>query len=245
MLNERLMHSPKPRRMNNHRAVLHHRHLYLTVLAGGATTLAVELSASRLLGPFFGTSTVVWAGIIGLILIYLAAGYFIGGHWADRAPTSVRFYQIVAWGAFASGITPFGARFLLPVMASSGLPLGLATPLSLLVLFMVPVTLLGCIPPFAVRLALATRDQTGRVAGQIYAVSTLGSVGGALVPVLYLLPEVGTTTTFLLFADVLLLMALLGLILYDRRQFIRLLWMPAIHILLWASQLVAGLPAPL
>ena len=71
------------------------------------TTLGVELSAGRLLDPFFGNSLVVWASIIGLILLYLTVGYFVGGRWADKDPRASTMFQITAWGAFWVGLTPF------------------------------------------------------------------------------------------------------------------------------------------
>src|SRR5215510_7403532 len=89
------------------------KYLYLTVFTSGMTTLAVELSASRLLGNVFGTSNIVWANVIGLILLYLTVGYFIGGRWADRSPHYTTFYRILIWGAFLSALIPLVARPIL------------------------------------------------------------------------------------------------------------------------------------
>ena len=86
------------------------KYLYFTVFVSGMTTLGIEFAASRLLGSVFGTSNLVWASIIGLILIYLTVGYFLGGKVADRYPNYEVFYTILIWGAFSAGLVPFIAR---------------------------------------------------------------------------------------------------------------------------------------
>ncbi len=83
------------------------KYLYFTVFVSGMTTLGIEFAASRLLGSVFGTSNLVWASIIGLILIYLTVGYFVGGKLADRYPKFDVFYSILVWGAFTAGLVPF------------------------------------------------------------------------------------------------------------------------------------------
>ena len=92
------------------------RYLLFTVFISGMTTLAAELAASRLIGNVFGTSNIVWASIIGLILIYLTIGYFLGGRWADANPSLAAMYRILAWGAFTLGLVPYIAG---PVLRSA------------------------------------------------------------------------------------------------------------------------------
>ena len=194
---------------------MNRKYLYFTVFASGMTTLAVELTASRLLGSVFGTSNLVWASIIGLILIYLTLGYFIGGRWADRWPQAEPFYAILAWGAFTSGLVPFVARPVLRLAADAfdELRMGVLVGsfVTVLVLFIIPITLLGTISPYAIRLALDDSRKAGQVSGMIYAISTLGSFVGTFIPVIVLIPLIGTTFTFLVFALFLNLVALLGL----------------------------------
>lgn len=207
------------------------RYLYFTVFVSGMTTLAIEFAASRLLGSVFGTSNLVWASIIGLILIYLTAGYFIGGRWADRSPYPQTLYGIIAWGAFLAGIVPLVARPVLRLAADAfdqlqvGVLFGSFT--AVLVLFSVPVTLLGMVSPFAIRLAISDAQSAGRVSGRIYAISTLGSFVGTFLSVLVFIPLVGTSWTFFVFSEFLLLVAVAGMLISAGwRKSLRVAWMP-------------------
>lgn len=208
-------------------------YIYFTVFVAGMTTLAAELSASRLIGNVFGTSNLVWASIIGLILIYLTAGYFLGGRLADRWPQATAMYRILAWGAFSLGVVPYVSTPVLRTAAKAFEGLNVAILLgslaAVLVLFIVPITLLGAISPFAIRLSLDTQETSGRTAGTIYGISTLGSFIGTFIPVLITIPTLGTRNTFLLFSLVLLFVALAGLGRFGgRRLLLRHLWMPAL-----------------
>jgi spermidine synthase len=212
------------------------RYLFLAVFISGMTTLAIELSASRLLGNIFGTSNLVWANIIGLMLIYLSIGYFVGGRWADRSPHHSTLYQIIIWGAFLSGVVPLVARPVLKLAAEAvfdleaGLALG--SFIGVLALFSVPVTLLGTVSPFAIRLAIENTEDAGKTSGSVYALSTMGSILGTFAPVLILIPELGTSRTFLVFSGVLLAVGFGGLWMHKRRAVLRWLWMPPALVIL-------------
>jgi spermidine synthase len=214
-----------------------HRYLYFTVFVAGMTTLVIEFSASRLLGSVYGTSNLVWASIIGLILIYLTVGYYLGGRWADRSPYPKTLFSILVWGAFLSGLIPLASRPVLWAAADAfdQLQVGVlfGSFVSVIILLSIPVTLLGTISPFAIRLAVVDSRRTGSIAGQIYAVSTLGSFIGTFLPVLVFIPLIGTAKTFLLFSFILVVVALFGLWKYaGRKAALVYLWMPIILILL-------------
>src|SRR5687767_3055606 len=209
------------------------RYLLFTVFISGMTTLAAELAAGRLIGNVFGTSNIVWASIIGLILIYLTLGYFLGGRWADANPTPAAMYRILAWGAFTLGLVPYLAGPVLRGAATAfeTLQVGIlgASFIAVLVLFIVPITLLGTISPFAIRLSVDDTSRAGQVSGQIYAISTLGSFIGTFLPTLVTIPAIGTKNTFLVFSLLLLFVALAGLGKFASRRAMYIhMWMPVV-----------------
>jgi spermidine synthase len=209
------------------------RYLLFTVFVSGMTTLAAELAASRLIGNVFGTSNLVWASIIGLILIYLTAGYFLGGRWADKDPFPSAMYRVLAWGAFTLGLVPYVAGPVLRAAATAfeGLQVAILAGsfIAVLILFVVPITLLGMISPFAIRLSVEDPKSAGVTSGTIYGISTLGSFIGTFLPTLVTIPAIGTKNTFLVFSLFLLFVALAGLGRFGtRREMLVHLWMPAV-----------------
>ncbi len=212
--------------------------LLLAVFISGMVTLAAEMATGRLLGNYFGTSNLIWASIIGLILIYLTFGYFIGGKWADRSPNFHTFFSILTWGAFTICLVPFVSRPILRIAANAfdQLWIGnlIGSFLVVMVLFIIPITLLGTASPFAIRLAIQDSRHAGTVSGKIYAVSTLGSFVGTFIPDILLIPLIGTYKTFLIIGGFLLVFSLIALFYVSNwKKGISLIWMPAVVLLLW------------
>ena len=212
--------------------------LIVAVFVSGFSSLAVEMAASRLLGNVFGTSNLVWASIIGLILIYLALGYFLGGYWADRSPRTSTFYQILIWAAVMIALVPVISQPVMKIAANAfdQLQLGIlfGSFSAVFVLLFIPITLLGTASPFAIKLGVSQSDQIGRISGKIYAISTLGSFIGTFVPVLLFIPLIGTYKTFILTSFVLLVTSLICFAISDGfRSIIPYLWAPVLVIALW------------
>ncbi len=193
----------------------------LLVFGAGICTLGIELTASRLLAPYFGTSQLIWANVIGLTLLYLTAGYTLGGRIADRRPQLGLLCTLIAVaGGFAALIPLLSQPILhwsLSAFSSYSVGVFLGSLLGVLALFSVPVTLLGMVSPFAIRLAIRDTEAAGKAAGNLYAISTLGSIIGTFLPVLLLIPLVGTALTIYIFAAGLLLIAIPGLWMERRR----------------------------
>ena len=191
------------------------RFLYITVFFAGMTTLAVEFTTSRMLQTVYGTSNIVWANVIGLVLLFLTLGYFIGGRFADRHPDPNYFYWLITAAGFASAVSLLLTSVILREAASAlaaikvGAIIGSLIAVSLTLA--IPVTLLGCVSPFAIRLGVRDISEAGRISGRIYAVSTWGSLLGTYLPVLIIIPSAGTRIAALIFGTLLLLIGIIGL----------------------------------
>jgi len=180
-------------------------YLYITIFFTGMTALAVEMSASRLIGNVYGSSNLVWASVIGLILIYLSIGYWSGGKLADKNPGYDFFYKILMWASLSIALVPMASRPILRLTANAfdryQISILVGSFITILILFIIPVILLGMVSPFALKLVLKDTGEAGKTAGLLSAISTLGSFIGTFLPVLILIPLMGTYRTFLFFSS--------------------------------------------
>jgi spermidine synthase len=191
------------------------RFLHVLVFVVGAASLGAEIAAARLMAPFFGASTIVWANTIGVVLVALAIGYWLGGRLGDRHPHLRGLCMLVLGAAVLLSLVPFVARpfFAVSVDALDSLSAGafVGSLIGVLALIAVPVILLGACSPYAIRLALPDVEHSGRIAGRLYAISTAGSLFGTMMAALVLIPFAGTQRTFLTLALALALVASAGL----------------------------------
>lgn len=191
-------------------------YLGLLVFTTGACTMGAEIAGARLLAPYFGDSTIVWANTIAIVLVALSIGYWLGGKMADRRPDLKSLCWTVLGGAVLVALVPFFARPFLGVSvdAFDDLAVGVfaGSLIGVLVLLAIPVMIFGAVSPWALRIAMDRSDvqHAGQLAGRLYALSTAGSLVGTLLSAMVTIPLLGTQRTFILFALLVAAVAAIG-----------------------------------
>ena len=190
------------------------RFLYLLVFTVGMGTLGAEIAAARLMAPFFGASTIVWANTIGVVLVALSIGYWLGGRFADRHPHRRGLCLLALAASALVALVPIIAQpfFDVSVDALDEISAGAFVGSLFAVLFLIgiPLVMLGACSPWAIRLAVDDVEHSGEVAGRLYAISTAGSLLGTMLSALVLIPFIGTQRTFIAFALAIALVAASG-----------------------------------
>jgi spermidine synthase len=164
----------------------------LAVFVSGAVLLGLELAASRVLAPYFGSSLIVWGALIGVVLAGLSGGYWIGGSLVDRTPKPWLLVATLAAGAGFVLAVPFLDRPVLEAIVAWDPEPRVNALLAALSLFGLPSVILAAATPMAVRLRADAIARLGRTAGRLFAVSTAGSIVGTIGTAFWLVPELGT-----------------------------------------------------
>lgn len=195
--------------------ILHNKfYLYLTEFFAGMSVMAVELGASRLLAPYFSSSQIVWTIIIGTIMIAMALGNIYGGRMADKDPNPDKLYGRIIVAAIWIAAIPVVGKYIILLISGvlifsvSSNFLIWAAFAACMIIFVFPLFLLGTVTPSLVKYTVDSLDDSGKIVGTLNASNTIGSILGTFLPTFVTIPSVGTSVTFLIFAGILLALAL-------------------------------------
>lgn len=196
----------------------------ILVFVGGFILMVIEIVGARFLAKDFGSSFHVWVSQIGVVLIALALGYYLGGALADRWERLWRMGLL---------LLPTGCSlFLLPRYATKIIdwiirrhPTDRSIPelwqkldpvLGSALVFLLPCVVLAMLSPYTIRLATVTLEQVGRSSGSVIAASTVGSIAGVFVSGFVLIEQMGLASIFQLSGVLTLGLAILCFI-FDRQ----------------------------
>ncbi|MBI3551448.1 MAG: fused MFS/spermidine synthase [Elusimicrobia bacterium] len=184
------------------------RFVLASLLVTGAATLVLEIVGTRVISPYYGSSLYCWSALITVTLIALAAGYSLGGRWADKSPYLTLFARLLCLAGAAVATVPA----LRMVVLQSTTPLGIqwGALASALILIAPALVLLSALGPLSIKLTAEAMASVGKSAGDIYAVSTVGSVAGAVLAGFVLIPLLPLSQILLGLSTVLLLLGSLG-----------------------------------
>jgi spermidine synthase len=193
--------------------------LCIAVFITGASVLVVEITATRVLSPYFGNTVFSFSSVISVILAALSLGYYLGGRLADKKPEMSWFFGLILVSSLVLAAFHFLSFIFLPIFAYA-LSISIGPLVSSLFLFFLPAFILGTLSPYAIKLeSLRSSDLgVGTVAGKIFFWSTLGSIAGSLLAGFVLIPLIGVNEIIIIVSGALFLLGLVGLLALNVRR---------------------------
>ncbi|MFA6410889.1 MAG: fused MFS/spermidine synthase [Candidatus Buchananbacteria bacterium] len=208
--------------------------LGIIIFIAGSVVMVLELIGSRILAPYLGTSIYVWASLIGIILGALTLGYYLGGRFSNTNPKLSFLAQVLFLAGLSILLITVIKEPVIVYCLKFGIKLG--SVLATLILFALPSLILGIVSPYAIRLKVQNVEESGGVAGNLYALSTIGSIFGTFLAGFYLIPTFGSTQILFGLSFVLLITSLLG-----GKKIIKIAFLGLV-IALWLLNLVKPTP---
>lgn len=167
--------------------------LLLLAFTEGAAVMVAQIAGAKMLAPLYGTSLYVWGAVIGITLVSLTAGYYLGGLLSYRE----RRREMVYWFMLTAGLLivlmPTAAHALMTMVGD------METIRAILLLTLIylspPLLLLGTTPPLIISILANEVHESGNTAGRVYAISTVGGILGTFGAGFWLIPAFGLTQT--------------------------------------------------
>lgn len=184
--------------------------LEIIVFLSGAIGMGLELIAARVLSPYVGSSNVVWTSIIGIILVSMSLGYWIGGKRADKEANGNVLSRLLLGSALFTSIIPLLETIVVREFAGIVSNLIVAAILCAIIVFSIPSFILAMISPFAVKMKSMQETEIGSLSGRISSLSTIGSITGTFLMGFILIPNIGVTNINIGITILLVVMSILA-----------------------------------
>ncbi|MDX1490176.1 MAG: fused MFS/spermidine synthase [Pseudohongiellaceae bacterium] len=159
--------------------------IIIAVFINGFAIMGIELLGGRVLAPYFGTSVYVWGSIITIFMLSLSLGYLWGGRLSSGHPSAKVFSVFFFAAAILSLPIIFFSEWTMTQVFMSIEDPRYGSLISAILLYFLPICLMGMVSPYSIRLLVSSREHSGRMAGLLYFVSTLGSALGTLMTSFY------------------------------------------------------------
>lgn len=190
---------------------MNRKYFYLLSFLEGGSVMVAELVGAKMLAPYFGTSLYVWAAVLGLTLLGLASGYFLGGILSKKYANDERLlYWVLVTAGLALALMPLLGCWVME--ATIGLSLQTGALLSLLVFMVPPLVCMGMVSPILINLLTQDADSAGNSAGNVYAISTVGGILFTFLMGFYFIPEFGVSKPAIIVGALLALLPAVSLV---------------------------------
>ncbi|MBN1626595.1 MAG: fused MFS/spermidine synthase [Deltaproteobacteria bacterium] len=181
----------------------------LIVFLTGCIVMSFEILGSRILAPHFGNDIFVWGSLIGVFLSGLTVGYWGGGRLADYIADLRCFAMLLLVPGIFLCLLPLYYDPVNYWIFDAYLGIRLEPLMASMMLFFLPSVFMGAVIPYAVKLQVKELHLLGTQVGNLYAISSIGSIAGTILTSFYLITWFGVRRIILGEGILLILMALI------------------------------------
>ncbi len=178
------------------------KYILIVCFIEGASVMGVELIGAKLIAPWFGTSLYVWTSVLGISMLGLASGYYLGGYLSRQQNITTHLKILLALAAFFIAIMPFSSGVIMQMTQMMDVRWG--SMISSIVFILPPLIFMGMVSPIVIRYCAVDKEKTGHTAGLVFAASTIGGVLSVLLCGFYFLPLWGLYNSAWFFAGLML-----------------------------------------
>ena len=179
--------------------------LYTTAFISGFVLMGYEIFGSRVLRPYFGSSTHVWGALIAVFMAGLSVGYAFGGKFADKRSGYLSLGILLLIPALLLLLFPVYGKAFCVVAAKLEYDERIETLIASFLLFFAPSAFIGAISPYLVKMKTQSLGKVGTGSGTVFAIATVGSIAGTLFSAFYLVNQMGSSKAIALFGALLII----------------------------------------